>query len=195
MTEQSVEEEENKQAPYSIDVGFLDYDTIELLDEDFNDIVRIQRLSDATTDKLLFTALLMNVVTTAFTVGYVPYYFHYWFSVKYVVLLGYRWYSYKKTRLHYFMFDFCYFCNTLILFYLWSPWQPSGLFPVIFMFSNGPLLWAVVLWRNSLVPHSLDKMTSLFIHVSPSLTTWAIRWWPFAMGYCSVEEFVGTSFS
>jgi hypothetical protein len=27
-----------------------------------------------------------------------------------------------------------------------------------------------------LVPHSADKMTSLFVHLSPSMTTWAIRW-------------------
>lgn len=31
---------------------------------------------------------------------------------------------------------------------------------------------------NSLVLHSLDKTTSLFMHVSPALMAWALRWYP-----------------
>ena len=41
---------------------------------------------------------------------------------------------------------------------------------------NGPLLFAVGLFRNSLVFHSLDKITSLFIHLSPALVTFCVRW-------------------
>ena len=96
-----------------------------------------------------------------------------------MLLLSYRWYSYKKLKHHYFLFDFCYFTTFLILIYLWLPRGISykgALFPVVFGFSNGPLLAAVVLWKNSIVPHSADKMTSMFIHVSPSITLWGIRW-------------------
>ena len=31
---------------------------------------------------------------------------------------------------------------------------------------------------NSLVLHSLDKTTSLFMHISPALMGWALRWYP-----------------
>ena len=82
-------------------------------------------------------------------------------------------------KFHYFLFDFCYFTNILLLIYLWL--IPPGLFAgnmfvVLFCFANGPLLWAVALWRNSLVFHSVDKMTSMFIHISPALTVTTLRW-------------------
>jgi hypothetical protein len=47
---------------------------------------------------------------------------------------------------------------------------------VVFVFANGPLLVAIVAWRNSMVFHSLDKTTSLFIHVFPALLTYCTRW-------------------
>lgn len=37
-----------------------------------------------------------------------------------------------------------------------------------FLFSSGPLASAIITWRNSLVFHSLDKVTSLFIHICSS---------------------------
>ena len=40
-------------------------------------------------------------------------------------------------------------------------------FAVLFGLANGPLTWAVVFFRNSVVFHSTDKMTSTFIHVLP----------------------------
>ena len=35
---------------------------------------------------------------------------------------------------------------------------------------------AIVVWQNSLVFHSLDKLTSIFIHVFPPLTLHLYRW-------------------
>ena len=78
----------------------------------------------------------------------------------------------------------------------------------MFVFGNGPLLIAIVAWRNSLVSrascwlltakspphrdvdrsasrlcsvyaqvfHSLDKTTSVYIHMLPSLLTFCARW-------------------
>ena len=33
--------------------------------------------------------------------------------------------------------------------------------------SYGNNAWAIAMWRNSMVFHSLDKVTSLFIHIMP----------------------------
>ena len=33
--------------------------------------------------------------------------------------------------------------------------------------SHGPIAIAIIAWQNSLVFHSLDKMTSFFIHIMP----------------------------
>lgn len=66
----------------------LDFESIELLDEDFNDIVSIRKLSDSTADKLTFTLFLCNVIFTAFLAGFVPQYFYYWHSVVRLIMTG-----------------------------------------------------------------------------------------------------------
>jgi hypothetical protein len=45
--------------------------------------------------------------------------------------------------------------------------------------SNGPVAMAIYAWRNALVFHSLDKMTSIAIHIMPLLTTFCVRWLSF----------------
>lgn len=42
---------------------------------------------------------------------------------------------------------------------------------LFFLLSNGPLAIGIVMWRNSLVFHDLDKVTSVFIHIFPPLGT------------------------
>jgi len=97
-------------------------------------------------------------------------------------LFSYRIKSYRHLKQQFFLIDFCYFMNTAILFYLWFPLDILGaelhgrLFSVCFNLAIGPVLLAAVVWRYSIVPHSNDKMTSLFIHISPSLTLFGIRW-------------------
>lgn len=47
---------------------------------------------------------------------------------------------------------------------------------VLFSISNGPLASAIIMWRNSLVFHSMDKMTSMYIHILPALVCFSQRW-------------------
>jgi hypothetical protein len=46
----------------------------------------------------------------------------------------------------------------------------------MFSICNGPIAGAVVMWRNSLVFHSMDKMTSMFIHIFPAIVLFCRRW-------------------
>lgn len=150
----------------------LDYTEIDLVG-DLSDTIRIE-------DKVLFTIFSMNTVATPFLAGFMPHYFYIWHTLKATFLLTFRLWWYRQTRLHYFLFDFCYFTNLLLLVYLWliPPGVVAGyIFVILFCFANGPILWAVALWRNSLVFHSLDKMTSLFIHISPTLTVTTLKWY------------------
>ena len=78
-----------------------------------------------------------------------------------------------------FMFDFCYFVNALVVLTTTSV-VPSPVYAAMgFILTNGPVLWAIVIWRNSLVLHSIDKMTSFTIHFFPALCTYVDR---FALG-------------
>lgn len=49
---------------------------------------------------------------------------------------------------------------------------------IAFALSLGPLLWSILAFRNSLVYHSFDKVTSLFLHWFPACVCWAHRWHP-----------------
>jgi len=50
------------------------------------------------------------------------------------------------------------------------------LFKGLYLCSCGPLVLVIYSFRNSLVFHSVDKVTSLFVHVSPMLCVYIIRW-------------------
>mmetsp|Transcript_25978 Transcript_25978/g.43455 ORF Transcript_25978/g.43455 Transcript_25978/m.43455 type:complete len:456 (-) Transcript_25978:207-1574(-) len=77
----------------------------------------------------------------------------------------------------YFLFDFCYFVNAVCsLVVLFFP-NNTVLNQVCFVWANGPVVLAMVTWRNSLVFHSLEKVTTLYIHATPSILTLCIRWY------------------
>lgn len=78
----------------------------------------------------------------------------------------------------FFVQDVCYYVNSALLLYCWVAPSTPQLFHAIYALTHGPLLMAVALFRNSLVFHSADKLTSAFIHISPFLLTHLIRWYP-----------------
>ncbi|XP_020096686.1 uncharacterized membrane protein C776.05-like [Ananas comosus] len=80
-------------------------------------------------------------------------------------------YRYKK------MADFCYYANTFFLAMLLFFPRNEKLFMVCFSFAEGPLAWALIVWRCSLVFSSLDKIVSVVIHFLPGIVFFTIRWW------------------
>jgi Protein of unknown function (DUF2838) len=116
--------------------------------------------------------------------------------VKFVVLLTLRAVTYHRTKNHYFMFDFCYFANAWVMAYLWSAPDSCMMFHTAFSFTHGPLIWAILAWRNSLVFHSLDKITSVYIHLTPTLLMWALHQFPDGQfNTCQAEYPHGIPFS
>jgi len=137
-------------------------------------------------DKISFTVGIVNIALTSFFLGRLPQYFFWVYTVKFPLLIGLRYYFYHKNKWHYFLLDFCYFANLTFLFYL-HIWPSCFLFKMCFAFTAGPLSWAIALWKNSLVFHSLDKISSVFIHLTPSLVVWGLRWYPSQYESCSTE--------
>ena len=103
-----------------------------------------------------------------------------WIHVAYTVqglyLLPLRAYTYKKRLWHYFLFDLCYYVTILNFIYIWFLPSNTALFMACYCLSHGPLASAVITWRNSLVFHDSDKVTSLFIHIYSPFTFTVIRW-------------------
>ncbi|XP_060559937.1 uncharacterized protein LOC132719979 [Ruditapes philippinarum] len=106
------------------------------------------------------------------------------------LLVGIKTFCYWKNKWQYFMVDFCYFANTLTLVYLWLPDAGGELFRVVFALANGPVLVAAAVYRNSLVYHNHDKITSCYIHFLPALLTFCIRWFPESTSQFWVKDFI-----
>jgi hypothetical protein len=81
-----------------------------------------------------------------------------------------RFYTYKRRGYHYFLADLCYFVNLLLVLSLWVFPNSKRLFLATYCLAFGNNAVAIIMWRNSLVFHSFDKVTSLFIHIMPCAT-------------------------
>ncbi|GAB5363313.1 hypothetical protein AAMO2058_000872500 [Amorphochlora amoebiformis] len=77
----------------------------------------------------------------------------------------------------YFLFDFCYYVNLVLIIILIVCPENTTLLQVCFVWTNGPVGLAMVTWRNSLVFHSLEKVTSLYVHAAPPLLMMCTRWY------------------
>ncbi|XP_057433826.1 glycerophosphocholine acyltransferase 1-like [Lotus japonicus] len=95
----------------------------------------------------------------------------------YVTFVPLRWIYYRFKKWHYYLLDFCYYANTIFLIYLLFYPRNEKLFLVCFSFAEGPLAWALIIWRCSLVFSSVDKIVSVLIHLLPGLVFFTIRWW------------------
>jgi len=50
------------------------------------------------------------------------------------------------------------------------------LFQILFSLATGPVTFAIMAWRNSLVFHSLDRLTTVAVHAFPPLMIYIMRW-------------------
>ncbi|XXQ33624.1 Glycerophosphocholine acyltransferase 1 [Plasmodiophora brassicae] len=129
-------------------------------------------------DKMSFTVGILGSLVTVCLLGRSSDLMVKWYTYLIVLLISLRIYLYRKEGYQYFLIDFCYFTTGLVYMYLYLYPKSSTLFVHVFAFANGPLAWAVPLWRNSLVFHDLDKLTSCAIHILPMLLTFQLRWFP-----------------
>jgi len=122
-------------------------------------------------------------------------YVHVAYTVQSAYLLPLRFYIYKKKAWHYFMFDLCYYANILNFIFIWLLPSNAALFTACYCLSHGMLASAVITWRNSLVFHDQDKVTSLFIHIYPPFTFTVIRQVFLSDADCPINDrkFLGTS--
>ena len=73
------------------------------------------------------------------------------------------------------MLDFCYFVNFSVV--LQTAFFPDNLlwFKANYVLCMGPICIAIMVWKNSLVFHSLDKLTSFFLHAFPTMVSILIK--------------------
>merc|ERR1712218_577379 len=80
-----------------------------------------------------------------------------------------------KDKFQLFMLDFCYFVNLSVVLQTFFFMSNIDWFKANYILCMGPLMFAIIVWKNSLVFHSLDKLTSFFLHAFPPITIHLLR--------------------
>jgi len=128
-------------------------------------------------DKINFIVGVMLLVFTTYIVGRYPHRGYYQFHTFIILsLVIFRFFNYRKKGWHYYLFDFCYFANTLMLLFLNFFPHSDHLFKVFFVYANGPFGVAIPAFKNSMIFHKLDNLISVTIHLIPQVTSWNLRW-------------------
>jgi len=121
-------------------------------------------------EKISFICGVMNIFISGYLIGGWPEIFHIWYTVQLLYFLPIRFFDYRRRGWHYFLADLCYFVNMLLILSIWLFPQSKRLFLAVYCLAYGNNAIAIIMWRNSLVFHSMDKVTSLFIHIMPCAT-------------------------
>ena len=132
-----------------------------------------------TRDKITFVVSLISLVAVGMLLGHSPQEYYKINAALITVTTCIRTIRYRLKRWHWYILDFCYLVNLLLI--IWCFYEPLRslklpIFRVLYAFSHGPLAIAIILFRNSFVLHSLDKTTSVIIHFSPCLCVYTLRW-------------------
>jgi len=127
-------------------------------------------------DKLSFTFGVTCIIFTEFLALRHPEYFTQFYIGLITLLLSYRYIDYSASKSQLYMVDFCYFMNVSVIL-------QTGLYPdclswykANYVLCMGCLMAAIIMWNNSLVFHSLDKLTSFCLHAFPCLNIHLHRW-------------------
>lgn len=127
--------------------------------------------------RLTYSLGVFNVGLTTYILGGFPTRFWLLFAPKSLGLILWRFISFRKRGLHYYLFDFCYWVNGLALIYIFFFPHNITLFRALFFTANGPLAWSILAFNNALIFHSVDHITSVNIHISPMALTFGLRWY------------------
>eukprot|EP00298_Acanthocystis_sp_HF-20_P000058 c10068_g1_i1.p1 GENE.c10068_g1_i1~~c10068_g1_i1.p1 ORF type:complete len:341 (+),score=70.28 c10068_g1_i1:156-1025(+) len=128
--------------------------------------------------QICFLLGVANIMLMSYLFGSYPKAFVILYSIKLFPLFFIRGAAYFQNRDHFFLLDFCYFGNLLVFILLWiiPKEHQEAISMICFVVVNGPIVWAIITFHNSLVFHSVDKITSLYIHLTPALVMYCVRW-------------------
>lgn len=131
-------------------------------------------------DTASFTLGVFMAMWVEYLILAAPSAFPWFYLVTLILLMLLRYSTYRAINNHFFMIDFCYFMQVSVITQalLFPPTSSFGAawFKANFALSHGPIAIAILAWQNSMVFHSLDKMTSFYIHIMPPLTCYMQRW-------------------
>jgi len=145
-------------------------------------------MADAGFSQLSFFVGVVNVGLTGFVLGRFPAYIWVLYVLKCLVYIP-AWFIEVTRRQNgsLYILDFCWVSNILMGSYMLVNLFAGHLLPAFvqrwgflwfYATAMGPLCWAVLVLQNGLVFHSIERSANLFIHFTPSVVAWTLRWSP-----------------
>ncbi|XP_030842736.1 uncharacterized membrane protein YGR149W [Strongylocentrotus purpuratus] len=144
-------------------------------------------------EKMVFVVSILTVIVVCCSMMSFQWFLPYLYTAYLSVLIPIRAYKYTNLKWQFFLADWCYVANAMSILFLWAAPYKSNYFMIVFGVTNGPVTWSIVLFRNCLVPHSIERMTCLIIHLMPSLITYLVRWYPTETSQHWYQDFANTT--
>ena len=94
----------------------------------------------------------------------------------YIALVSLRIYRFSKHKIAYYLVDYCYIGNTMVWFGLYFFRYNAIAFNMAYYFGVGSLGLSIIAWNNGYILHSIDQMTTVFIHHTCFIVLTAMRW-------------------
>lgn len=127
-------------------------------------------------DRIVFCLNFINMIVTCVLLTKDAKYFVYWNALIVPALLLHRIYDYYTKGWHFYMVDFCYWINLMVIATtLFFP-KNEIMSMTSFGLSLGTLAFSIYFFRNSQAFTSMDKITSLLIHNQAPLTMFLVHW-------------------
>jgi len=145
-------------------------------------------------DKIIFFLSFINLIVMVATIFGKPALYPYWHAFFVTIMLIHRFFEFKAKKWHYYLLDFCYLVNSLVIIYILAFPKSLDMYLAVFMLGMGPIYWAIPVYRLSFVFHNTEKITSFLIHSSPALALWVIRWYDHSGVFIGVETLDSVSF-
>ncbi len=120
-------------------------------------------------DKLSFMMGVSVICFSEFIFLKNPEWFPLYYQALITLLIIVRAFLYFQNKAQFFLMDFCYAVNGSCIAQTLLQTENVEWFKLNYVFAMGPLCAAIPVWRNSLVFHSLDKITSIFMHGLPAI--------------------------
>jgi len=113
--------------------------------------------------KWIFALVQADFVASAFWLGASPETYYLYYTAQVILVIGGKMFDYRVKAQHYFLFDFCFFANYLILLWLWV-FPRSGFLYNASLGVCGLLAISVAAFRNSCVPHDFVRISNAYVH-------------------------------
>jgi len=138
--------------------------------------------------QVAFFVGVVNIAVTGFVLGRYPEYIWVLYVFKVLTYIP-AWFIEvtKRFNASLWVLDFCWVSNIslgsyMLLNLLMGERIPAEVqrwaFNWFFATALGPLSWAALALQNGLIFHSIERTASLFIHFTPSMVAWTLRWSP-----------------